>query len=130
VPGVPDLLARVDLLVDTGETLVITDFKTSRSRWNRDHVEDAAEQLILYASLVQDLAPGKDIGLEFMVVTKAKEPVVEQHSLRFDPQRAERTRHVVERVWSAIEAGCFYPAPSPMSCGGCPFRDPCRRWCG
>ncbi|MCY2989934.1 MAG: PD-(D/E)XK nuclease family protein [Planctomycetota bacterium] len=130
VPGLPDLLARVDLLVDTGAKLVITDFKTSRSRWNQDHVEDSAEQLILYANLVQELSPDKDVGLRFVVVTKTKEPVVEQHSLDLDPQRAERTKHVVERVWSAIETGNYYPAPSPMSCGGCPFREPCRRWCG
>jgi hypothetical protein len=32
VPGLPDLLARVDLLVDAGDALVITDFKTSKSR--------------------------------------------------------------------------------------------------
>ena len=114
----------------TGAKLVITDFKTSRSRWNQEHVEDAAEQLILYASLVQDLSPGKDIGLRFIVVTKTKEPVVEQHSLDLDPQRAERTKHVAERVWSAIETGNYYPAPSPMSCGGCPFREPCRQWSG
>lgn len=130
VPGVPDLLARVDLLVDTGAELEITDFKTSRSRWNQEHVEDAAEQLILYAGLVQELAPGKDVGLRFVVVTKTKEPVVEQHTLRFDPLRAERTKRVVERVWSAIETGSYYPAPSPMTCGSCPFREPCRGWCG
>jgi RecB family exonuclease len=130
VPGLPDLLARVDLLVDTGTKLVITDFKTSRSRWNQEHVEDAAEQLILYASLLQDLSPSNDIGLRFIVVTKTKEPVVEQHSLDLDPRRAERTKHVVERVWSAIETGCFYPAPSVMSCAGCPFRKPCCAWCG
>jgi len=120
----------MDLLVDTGAELEITDFKTSRSRWNQEHVEDAAEQLILYANLVQELMPGKDVGLRFVVVTKTKEPVVERHSLRFDPRRAERTKRVVERIWSASETGNYYPAPSPMSCGGCPFREPCRRWCG
>lgn len=130
VPGVPDLLARVDLLVDTGAELQITDFKTSRGRWNQEHVEDAAEQLILYANLVQELSPDKDVGLRFVVVTKTKEPVVEQHSLRLDPRRAERTKRVVERVWSAIVTGNYYPAPSPMACGGCPFREQCRVWCG
>jgi hypothetical protein len=32
VAGCPDLLARIDLLVETDDALVITDFKTARSR--------------------------------------------------------------------------------------------------
>ena len=32
IPGVPDLLARIDLLTTTSDALVITDFKTARSR--------------------------------------------------------------------------------------------------
>jgi hypothetical protein len=28
----------------------------------------------------------------------------------------------VERVWRAIEAGVFYPAPSTMSCSSCGYR--------
>ena len=86
--------------------------------------------MILYASLVQELSPGKDIGLQFVVLTKTEDPAVEQHSLDLDPQRAQRTRHVVERVWSAIETGNYYPAPSPMNCPSCPFRVPCREWNG
>ena len=47
-----------------------------------------------------------------------------------DPLRIDRTKRVVERVWKAIEGEVFYPAPSTMSCTGCPYRDPCRKWCG
>ena len=34
VSGVPDLLARVDLLGDAGDSLVLTDLKTARSCWS------------------------------------------------------------------------------------------------
>lgn len=43
--------------------------------------------------------------------------------------RIERTKQVVERVWHAIEAGHFYPSPSPMECPGCPYRQACQQWC-
>ncbi len=36
----------------------------------------------------------------------------------------------LERVWSAIASSHFYPAPSALNCGSCPFRDPCRVWDG
>ena len=56
IPGVPDLLGRIDLLVETDDAVVITDLKTSRSRWTREQAEDASEQLLLYSELVK--APG------------------------------------------------------------------------
>ncbi|HND55289.1 MAG TPA: PD-(D/E)XK nuclease family protein, partial [Pirellulaceae bacterium] len=33
VAGIPDVLGRVDLLVESADELVLTDLKTSRSRW-------------------------------------------------------------------------------------------------
>ena len=40
-----------------------------------------SEQLSLYSELVKDLAPGKPVMLEFVILTKAKEPVVDRHVL-------------------------------------------------
>ena len=54
--------------------------------------------------------------------------MVEQHTVSADPQRIDRTRAVVECVWRAIEAGHFFPTPSPITCGSCPYRKPCRAW--
>lgn len=66
--------------------------------------------------------------LEFAVLTKTKETSIDRHSSPADPLRVARVKRVVERVWRSIEAGYFYPAPSQMNCGGCPFRDACRKW--
>jgi len=130
VPGCPDLLGRVDLIVDTDEALVISDWKTARSRWSADQAEGASEQLLLYAELARDLAPGKPVRLEFVILTKTKDVAVDRHALWVDPRKARRTKRVVEHVWRAIEAGHFYPAPSAMNCPGCPFRGQCRAWAG
>ena len=130
VPGCPDLLARIDLAVETDTELVVTDFKTSRSRWSGDQAEQSGEQLVLYGELAQRLAPAKDLRLEFGVVTKTKTPTVERHPVTSDLQRVARTKRVIERVWLAICSGLFYPAPSPLSCSTCPYRDPCRDWNG
>ncbi len=130
VPGVPDLLGRVDLIAETSDELVISDWKTSRSRWSPDQAEDAAEQLVLYAELARDFAPGKRVRVEFIVLTKSKETSIERHSLSVTPLQVQRTKRIIERVWQAISAGHFYPVPSPMNCGGCPFRQPCRQWPG
>ena len=105
-----------------------SDWKTARSRWSQEQAEDAAEQLILYSELAKDFAPGKPVKLEFVILTKAKEPVVDRHLMPVDPAQVARTKRVVENVWRAIEAGYFYPAPSAMSCPSCPYREQCRAW--
>lgn len=130
VPGVPDVLARIDLIVETEDAVTIIDLKTARSRWSAGQAEDSSEQLLLYSELARDLADGKNLCLEFAVITKAVNPVVERLPVNLDPGRVERTTKVFGRVWRAIESGIYYPSPSPIACGGCPFREPCRRWTG
>ena len=82
----------------------------------------------MYAELAKDFAPGKPVMLEFVILTKTKEPVVDRHLMPVDPAQVTRTKRVVENVWRAIESGCFYPAPSAMSCPSCPYREQCRAW--
>jgi putative RecB family exonuclease len=122
VEGVPDLYGRVGLLTEDSDSLVVTDIKTSRGRWSPEQVEDSSEQLLLYSHLASEIAPGKRIATRFLVLTKTKEPVVEEHVREVEPAAVKRTLVGVERVWRAIEAGVFYPAPSTMSCSSCGYR--------
>ena len=130
IPGVPDLLARIDLLTTTDDALVITDFKTSRSRWSQNQAENSSSQLLLYSELARRLLPGWNVKLRFLVLTKTKSPIVESFDVAVSQHRARRTITVVEHTWEAIEAGHFYPAPSPMNCPACPFRSECNAWPG
>ena len=124
----PDLLARIDLITQTDDALVITDFKTARSRWSAGQAEDSAEQLLLYGELSRRLIPSRGVRLRYLVLTKTKTPVIESHVVTMNANRAYRTLHVIEQTWHAIQSGCFYPAPSPMNCSSCPFRTACRVW--
>jgi putative RecB family exonuclease len=130
VEGVPDLYGRVDLLTEDDDKVVVTDIKTSRGKWSPKQVEDSGEQLMLYAHLASEISPGKKIATRFLVLTKAKEPVVEEHVREVEPAAVKRTLAGVERVWRAIESGVFYPAPSTMNCASCGYRAACRAWVG
>src|SRR3954454_3496101 len=61
VPGCPSLLARLGLVVETKDEILVSDFKTSRSRWSSEQAEDAATQLLLYQNLAQTLGHGKKV---------------------------------------------------------------------
>jgi putative RecB family exonuclease len=130
VEGVPDVYGRVDLLTEDADTLTITDIKTSRGKWSPEQVEDSGEQLVLYSHLASEIAPGKKIATRFLVVTKTKEPVIEEYVREVEPGNVKRTLVGVERVWRAIESGVFYPAPSVLACSGCGYREVCRAWMG
>jgi putative RecB family exonuclease len=130
VPGVPDLLGRVDLLLETDDNVVIQDFKTARSAWNTEQADESAEQLLLYGDLARRLVPGKDLKLRFAIITKTKEPKVQVLDAKFDAERLDRTKQMFKTVWSAIQAGNFYPSPSPMTCSGCGYRSACTAWRG
>jgi CRISPR/Cas system-associated exonuclease Cas4 (RecB family) len=84
----------------------------------------------LYAELARNFAPGKTVKLEFVVLTKTKEVGWDQYRSGVDPSRVDRMKRVFQRVWEAIAAEHFYPAPSPMNCPGCPSREPCQQWSG
>ena len=129
-PGLPDLLGRIDLLLETDDAVVVQDFKTSRSAWNEYQAEDQSEQLLLYADLVRRLVPGKKLRLQFAVITKAKSPKVQLLEASFDESKLDRTKRVFESVWSAIQSGIFYPAPSVMQCSGYGYRSQCDAWRG
>jgi putative RecB family exonuclease len=128
--GVPDLYGRVDLLTEDSDSLVITDIKTSRGKWSQEQVEDSGEQLLLYSHLASEISPGKKVQTRFLVLTKTREPVVEEHVREVNPVAVKRTLASVERVWRAIESGVFYPAPSTMNCASCGYRAACRAWMG
>lgn len=130
IPGLPDILARVDLIVETLDELVVSDWKTSRTKWTQENVDESAEQLILYSELARDFAPQKRLRIEFAVLTKTKEISIERHRLGVTRGQVDRTKRIVTRIYRAIEAEHFYPAPSQMNCPGCPFREPCRKWPG
>jgi RecB family exonuclease len=128
VSGCPDLLGRLDLIIESPDDVTIVDLKTSRTRWSTEQVDDQAEQLLLYSELLRTIVPGKTLRLQFAVITKTKEPAVELHEVAYSTARVERTRQSLRLIWGAIESGIVYPAPSLLGCGGCPFRDPCRVW--
>ena len=128
VAGCPDLLGRIDLIVETADELIVTDLKTSRSKWSREQAGDSAGQLLLYHELVRGFAPQKRVRLQFAVLTKAKDPTIDLHEVAVNQRHIDRTKRIVEQVWRAIESRIFYPAPSPLQCPTCAFRTACRAW--
>jgi hypothetical protein len=125
VEGEPDLYGRVDLPTEDEDTLTSTEIETSRGKWSAEQVEDSGEQLLLYSHLASEIAPGKKIVTRFLVLTKTKEPVVEEPVREVEPAAVKRTLAGVERVWRAIESARTTTGGSSLSLldsAACEFR--------
>ena len=127
-PELPDLLSRVDLIWHGhDQSLHLADFKTSRSRWNQQKAAESSEQLLLYRQMARSMAAdlGLPMQLHFIVLTKAKTPVVEMLDLPECDHQLDQIKTTFKQVFSAITAGNFYPTPSPQNCNTCPYKSRC-----
>ncbi len=128
----PDVLARVDLVIQGEDALHVIDFKTSKSRWNQTKAEESGEQLLLYTATLDGLSQELSIPSQghFVVLTKAKTPVVQLMDVPVSPQRVDSTRLIAKQVWEAIVIGNFYPNPTPQNCTYCQYRSKCPVFAG
>ena len=124
---VPPVESRIDLLELQGTDLVVSDLKSSRSRWNDTKVAESIPQLVLYATgllpLMRELG-AKRIVTKFVVVTKAKKPVVQVLQPQASQADVVRLKQTITDTWSAINAGIFVKRESWV-CAQCPFKGRC-----
>jgi putative RecB family exonuclease len=126
-PDLPDILAKVDLVTEVGRFLHVIDFKTSRSKWNEQKAQENAEQLLIYGTTMQSMSQGlgRPTKLHFAIITKAKKPIVQLLPVAADPDRVAGVTGSIRQIWQAMQAGNFYPSPSPQNCSTCPYRSRC-----
>jgi CRISPR/Cas system-associated exonuclease Cas4 (RecB family) len=126
--NVPPLEMRLDLLELTPDgDLIVSDLKTSRSRWNEEKAREHLPQLVLYANglmpLLRELG-AKRIVPRFVVVTKAKKPAVQVLEPVASQNDVTRLKEQVADTWTAIQAGVFVKRES-WACQQCPYRKRC-----
>ena len=123
----PDVLAQVDLVHQGDDALLVVDFKTSRSKWDEQDVQQAAEQLLIYGHTVKPLAVCLElpVRLHFVIVTKAASPCVQGFDAPLNEQRLGALPEGTLQVWESMKAGNFYPSPSAQNCTSCPFKSRC-----
>jgi putative RecB family exonuclease len=124
---VPPIESRIDLLELQGTDLVVSDLKSSRSKWSELKIQEAIPQLVLYATgllpLMKELG-AKRIVTKFIVVTKAKKPVVQVLQPQCSQEDVVRLKQSVSETWTAIQTGLFVKHEG-WQCSQCPFKGRC-----
>jgi putative RecB family exonuclease len=127
LPGVVPLKARLDLVEIEGHNLVLSDWKTSKSRWSENKTAESLPQLVVYAAAVANLV--RELGLKkiqprFVILTKAKTPVVQLLEPKASQADVVRLKELVSETADAINKGVF-PRREGWPCGYCPFAKQC-----
>jgi putative RecB family exonuclease len=124
-PQIPPIEGKVDYVRKIGESLILRDYKTSKTKWSPDKVEEHAPQLRLYASLLdKELTGWRVREMEFVTVTKAVKPVVQVHQVRIKPESVQACTDQIGEVWHGIREGVFPTRPG-WPCKSCPYASKC-----
>jgi putative RecB family exonuclease len=125
-PQIPPIEGKVDFVRLTKDGLVLRDYKTARSKWNPDKVEESAPQLRLYATLLDRELDGwrKITAMEFVTVTKAAKPVVTTRAVAMKRESVEACIDQIGQVWDGIRKGVFPTRPG-WPCKTCPYASKC-----
>lgn len=112
-----ELEGRVDFVRDAGDVEIV-ELKTAARSWTQAQA-DLSLQAASYGLLT---------GLwqvRFVVLTKTKAPKVQELVTHVGAERLALLRDTIREVDAAVQAGSFPRNISPMTCGGCEFRNRC-----
>ena len=84
-------------------------------------------QALIYAMAAQTLQRDGEAHVSYMSCVKLKKPEVIESDFQVNENQLQWARGLVTGVKKAIDAELYHPAPSVMSCGGCPFTTACAR---
>jgi len=125
------IIGAIDLIEeDESETLIITDWKTSKKAYSNDEV-DRNFQLTLYQMAAKENGySNREILLKFDCLIKTKTPKFEPYyTTRSEVDEARAVRKILE-VWNGINKGVFLPNDSTSNwrCKNCAYKKACDNW--
>jgi hypothetical protein len=121
-PEIPPIHGRIDLVEQAPDgRLVLTDFKTAKSRGEPD-----PEQLVLYRQAVRDfdLAGKDDVTARYVCLLKTKTPAIAVYEPDIPETALPSLVSRYTEIWQAIESGCSFPIIG-WWCKGCQWSKYC-----
>ncbi|MCK4373856.1 MAG: PD-(D/E)XK nuclease family protein [Candidatus Brocadiae bacterium] len=118
----PPVIGRIDLVEKKPcDGLVVTDFKTARSRREPD-----PDQLLLYREAVRllDYPHNGKVKARYILLLKSERPDIVVYEPEPGPGAIDKLRSRYEQVWGAVQSGCSFPHPG-WWCRGCQWQRHC-----
>lgn len=127
VDDVP-VIGYIDLLEEDGNTLIITDWKTSGRAYSMEEVNKNL-QVTLYQSALRKMGyADREMLIKFDVLVKTKTPKFEQYytvRTELDERRAIKK---IRQVWDGISKKVWIANDSSWKCAGCVYQTYCKEY--
>ncbi|MBW2386670.1 MAG: PD-(D/E)XK nuclease family protein [Deltaproteobacteria bacterium] len=122
------LIGIFDFLLEIDGKKIPLELKTAsnRTQYLPDNLSRDCQALI-YAMAAQTLQRDGEAHVSYMSCVKLKKPEVIESDFKVDAGQLAWARGLVTNVKRAIDAELYHPAPSVMSCGGCPYTAACAK---
>jgi hypothetical protein len=121
-PEIPPIHGRIDLVEqDPERRLVLTDFKTAKSRSEPD-----PEQLVLYREAIRDfdVTDKGSVTARYVCLLKTKTPAIAIYEPDIPETALPSLVSRYTEIWKAIESGCSFPIIG-WWCRGCQWSKYC-----
>jgi putative RecB family exonuclease len=126
---VPPIIGAIDLLEeDPAGTIIVSDFKTSRSAYSNDKIDKSFQLTLYYMAMKAEEFADRDILLRFDCLIKTKTPKFEQYYTTRSEEDVQRAVKKIRYVWESIQKGVFIPHDGSWKCGGCEYQENCDAW--
>jgi hypothetical protein len=112
----------MDAIVEEEARPIVLELKTSKRRWGQDQI-DFDFQPTAYRAAARTVGYD-DVGLELIVTTKGKTPLVQSERLLRHDRDERELAEIVFGVHRAVDAGADYPMRG-WQCRSCPHADAC-----
>ena len=129
IPGIPiPLIGSVDLIEECGESIIITDHKTSSKAYSADDIDNSFQLTLYGLAFKMNGYHDREILLKFDCLIKTKKPKFEQcYTVRSDIDEKKAINKIIA-VWDGISKGVFIPNNTSWKCCGCSFKQNCEEF--
>jgi len=125
----PPIIGAVDLMEeDSSGTVIISDFKTSKSSYSNDKIDKSFQLTLYYMAFKSNGYKDRDILLRFDCLIKTKTPKFEQYYTTRGEEDVKRAIKKITCVWESIKKGVFLPNDTSWKCTNCEYKTTCTDW--
>ena len=121
------MIGEFDCVVEVEGKPVVVDWKTSARRWPKDK-ERQDLQPTCYLHAFRASGGRRDVLFRYDVITKAKDPSVEQRPTVRHPDHTHRLVEQIKVAEKMIRSELFLPNEQSWACAGCAYGMACESW--
>jgi putative RecB family exonuclease len=122
------VIGAIDLIEESGDSVVITDFKTSGRAYSIDEVDSNMQMTVYQLAAKSNGFADREILLRFDCLIKTTKPKFETYYTVRSELDEKRLIKKIQLVWDGIRKGVFIANDTSWKHKNCPYRKVCDQF--